>query len=200
MSGAAVSVGPVELKFVVPRGWHRVPRAGAEVTLWIERITSKSPPESRAMLSADLRRLSAISLGDPRACRTHLVYVRNAFSTTSEAHLTIDYYSAGPGAFEAYSGAALDAADSPRPSAVYAQRCATGVLAGAPAVVTQDFLIEGSDARRGDLQERYLAAIFPRALGVLIEIQLTSPDLALFGDIVDYGNGIVSSLTWEARG
>ena len=47
---------------------------------------------------------------------------------------------------------------------------------------------------------RYLAAIFPRALGVLIEIQLTSPDLALFGDIVDYGNVIASSLTWKARG
>ena len=66
--------------------------------------------------------------------------------------------------------------------------------------MTQDFLIEGSDATRGDLQERYLAAIFPRALGVLIEIQLTSPDLALFGYIVDYGNGIGSSLNWKTLG
>ena len=66
--------------------------------------------------------------------------------------------------------------------------------------MTQDFLIEGSDAIRGDLQERYRAAIFPKALGILIEIQLTSPDLALFGYIVDYGNGIASSLTWKARG
>jgi len=66
--------------------------------------------------------------------------------------------------------------------------------------VTQGFLIEGSDAIRGDLQERYRAAIFPKALGILIEIQLTSPDLALFAYIVDYGNGIASSLTWKARG
>ena len=70
-----------------------------------------------------------------------------------------------------------------------------------PAVVlSKRILVPLSTLPTHHARPRYLAAIFPRALGVLIEIQLTSPDLALFGDIVDYGNVIASSLTWKARG
>ena len=50
-----------------------------------------------------------------------------------------------------------------------------------PAVVLSKLiLVPLSTLPTHHARPRYLAAIFPRALGVLIEIQLTSPDLALF--------------------
>lgn len=180
-------------RFVVPEGWHEVPAAAEDHAPWAQSIAAAVAEACRPELEADLVRLAARRATDPRGTRRHFAQVPDDIARRATAHLTVDAYAAADDGLEAYLSAVEEAQRGTEPSPVVAQRVERVLVPAGPAAVVQDYLAQPD----GSLQERYLAALFPPESGLLVELQLTTPDLARFPDIVDYGDRILATVEVE---
>lgn len=185
-----------------PGGWRLVPPPGSDSERWVASTIADVSESSRERLTADLNRIVSVAASDPRVTRTRAVFISAQADSQVSAFLTIDYYAAGDDAYAEYwskVSASLEGASTTVGSQVFTGRAIEHELAGSPAVVVHDFLSAATSTGGTALQERYLAAIFPEDGGIMIEVQITTADLNLFGNIVDYGDSIANTITWKAE-
>jgi hypothetical protein len=176
----------------LPAGWQRVSRSEADNVAWRSAYIPLLPEASRAEMDTDIARVTALIAADSRLTREWAVLLVDQSPSRVAAVLTLDYYSADGTAYETYK-TAVEAGPA-KDSSIFTGRIVDTQLGAGPSVVIHDFIVNSSAQHESALHERYLAAVFPADSDVMIQVQLTTHDLNLFGDIVKYGNKMLDGL------
>ncbi len=181
---------PARVYLELPPQWRRIPREAGLMPEWL----SEEAPAAGA-LRDDLARVADALFSAGRPLRTGFAYVSSATADGASAFLTVDVYATDDAGYATY----LAAAAAPGPKA-YARQTSERTLGGMPAIVVRDYLPQQpGELGTTPLQERYLAVLFPPAESVMLELQLTTPDLFLFPDLVAYGDEIADTLRVDPR-
>lgn len=187
------------LRFELPGQWMRIPDRVVDDAHWAQVTAATAPEVVRTAVISDLLRVAAASRDPRHPARTAFVRIDGPTGPGDRvtAYLTVDVLPVGDAAHERYLAAIRAAHAEPRPSAAVGQRVLDSTLAGHPAVIVHDHLaVPSAEGMAPALQERAVAAVFPADAGALVEFQITTPDLAMFPDIVDDVEQIAETLEW----
>lgn len=182
---------PTGTRLVLPAAdpWIEVPPDAAGRQSMRAALAEQLAPPQRAALAQELDRALIAIDADPRPSRQYAIWVTRSGPAVI-AVLTLDLYAAKPGDRQRYLDGIAERLDS-SPTR-FTGRVLEAELAGAPAVVLHDFVTRAG----AQLCERYLATLFVDEFGLMVQLEITTPDLDLFADIVDAGNTLANRLRW----
>jgi hypothetical protein len=186
------------VRFPVPDGWTLLPKHPEDLTTqWIE----ESLPEGTDAADIERVRQRAAELLQATQREGHPHLNRFAFITLQEpagvrAYLETDAVVARDGDFER----SLDLARNAVTGATSFRREVLDTPIGTtPTVAIGELVVMGTEAEPTRMQELFTAELFPPESGVALHLTLMTPDLARFGDLVQYGYQLAATMEVAAE-
>ncbi|MHA7985460.1 hypothetical protein ACX9R5_06595 [Rathayibacter sp. CAU 1779] len=149
---------------------------------------------ARERFELDLARLAEFASHDTTPNRLRWLYVPEPATGTIVATMTVDLVQ-DRGASPEELAESLSRADSPEGTDVWNRGYEVKRLAGRKAVSGHELIqVSPPDGEASQLNERYLAVVFTPVIGVVLELSISTYDLARFDDIVAYGDRVTDSI------
>lgn len=186
------------VRFPVPSGWTLLPKQPEDLTTeWIE----ESLPNGTDAADIERVRQRAAELLQSTQKDGHPHLNRFAFITLQEpagvrAYLETDASSARDGDFERSLEQARNAVTA---EASFRREVLDTPVGSTPTVAVGELLVMGTEAEPTRMQELFTAELFPPASGVALHLMLMTPDLARFGDLVEYGYRLAATMEIAAE-
>ncbi len=193
----------ISIRVTLPPGWYRMPRGTK--SSWIDEIVAAADradvPE--LALRRSLEAAAAAATAQARPHRIHLMYLGDPPAAAVLAWASVDVFARG-GGDAAWYAAQVRAAEPEAPDdpvAVWHREVEEREVGGAPAVMVHDLLTDAEPDGRV-AHQRVLVALFPDTAGGagrIVQVQLSTPNLALFDDVVAAGVALAEGVDIAAE-
>ncbi len=183
-------------EFDRPAGWLMLPKVDILNGIgWISPLLDPFAftPSARKRLEADLDRAAELARAQQMPDRRRWVFVPDSANGAVEAVLNIDIiHASGISQVECLEGFRT-AADVPGVS-VWERSFDLATLAGRPAVSGRQLLVTVLADGEQQVNEYFGTVVFTPRLGTILKASISTPDLALFSDILEYGNRLIDGI------
>lgn len=189
----------IDWTFRRPTGWLMIPSLdGLDDESWMAGLVGRYGLDtvSATRLRIDLTELLAQARAQARPLRRRWAFIPDLPSGVIEATMNVDMIAAsGMSPADCLHG--LQTAEDVPGVTTWERSFEEKRIANRPAVSGRELLVTRRD--ENDLiNEHYVSVIFTPRLGVVLKATISTPNLALFADIVDYGDSMLEGISFDS--
>jgi hypothetical protein len=174
-----------------PAGWLRVTDDPAADLAGIV-----VPASARERLDRELERARALARAEGRPDRRHWAFVPDRDTGAVPAVMEIELLRRGSTSFQELA-TALEQDAARDGSGIWARDVGQKRLPNGAAVTGIDIVRHRSDDGDEQLLERYTGTVAAPLPGIALRLTITTYDLALFADLLSYGDEVLGGITFD---
>jgi hypothetical protein len=186
-----VSAAAVSWELVRPAGWLRVTDDPASDLAGIA-----VPDGARERLDRELERVRALARAEGQPDRRHWAFVPDVRSGAVPAVMEIELLRRGSTSLQELA-TALEEDAARADSGIWSRDVELKRLPNGAAVTGLDIVRHRSADGDDQLLERYTGTLAAPTPGIAVRLTITTYDLALFADLLAYGDEVLSGITFD---